>query len=80
MAAKRKCSGSNKKTLELDSIFASGKHRESGLEKVDLIVHGKMSFLFTTELMLILLMIFIVDYPCLNSNLVETLWVLVGLD
>ena len=28
--------------VELDSIFASGKHRESG-------VHGKMTFLFTTE-------------------------------
>ena len=27
----------------LDSIFTSGKHRESGFEKVDLIVHGKMS-------------------------------------
>ena len=35
--------------VELDSIFASGKHRESGFEKVDLIVHGKMTFLFTTE-------------------------------
>ena len=33
--------------VELDSIFASGKHRESGFEKVDLIV--KMSFFFTTE-------------------------------
>ena len=29
--------------VELDSIFASGKHQESRLEKVDLIVHGKMS-------------------------------------
>ena len=28
--------------VEMDSIFASGKHRESGL-------HGKMTFLFTTE-------------------------------
>ena len=33
--------------VELDSIF--GKLRESGFEKVDLIVHGKMSFFFTTE-------------------------------
>ena len=35
--------------VELDSIFASDKHSESGLEKVDLIVHDKMIFLFTTE-------------------------------
>ena len=35
--------------VELDSIFASVKHRESGFQKVDLIVHGKMTFLFTTE-------------------------------
>ena len=28
--------------VEMDSYFASAKHRESGLEKVDLIVHGKM--------------------------------------
>ena len=32
--------------VELDSIFASGKHQESGIEKVDLIMHGKMSFFF----------------------------------
>ena len=63
MAAKRKCSGTNKNAfisscsssssahvaVELDSIFASGKHRESEFEKVDLIVHDKISFLFTTE-------------------------------
>ena len=63
MAAKRKCSWTIKNAfftscssssnahvaVELDSIFASGKHRESGFEKVDLIVHVKMSFLFTTE-------------------------------
>ena len=63
MAAKRKCSRTNKNAfiyscsssssahvaVELDSIFASGKHRESEFEKVDLIMHGKMSFLFTTE-------------------------------
>ena len=29
--------------VELDFIFDTGKHRESGFEKVDLIVHGKMS-------------------------------------
>ena len=29
--------------VELDSIFASAKHRESGFEKVDLIMYGKMS-------------------------------------
>ena len=57
--------------VELDSIFASGKR----IEKVDLIVHGKMTFLFTTEYVkiklqlykfnanVILLMIFIVDHP-----------------
>ena len=65
MAAKRKCSESNKNAffascssstcssahvaVELDSIFASGKNRESGFEKEHLFVHGKMSFLFTTE-------------------------------
>ena len=54
MAAKRNCSGSNffascsssssaHVAVELDSIFASGKNGESGFEKVDLIVHGKMS-------------------------------------
>ena len=32
--------------VELDSIFASGKNRESEFEKVDLVVHGKMSFFF----------------------------------
>ena len=58
MAAKRKCSGTNffascvtvavHVAVELDSMFASGKQRESGFEKVDLIVHGKMCF-FTTE-------------------------------
>ena len=43
-------SSSSSATVELDSIFASDKkHRESGYEKVGLIVHGKMSFLFTTE-------------------------------
>ena len=35
--------------VELDSIFVSGKYRESGFEKVDLIVHGKMTFLFSTK-------------------------------
>ena len=57
MAAKRKCSGTNKNAffascsssahvaVELNSIFASGKHQESRFEKVDLIVHGKISFL-----------------------------------
>ena len=88
IAAKRKCSGTNKNAffascsssssahvaVELHSFFASGRHRESGFEKVDLIVHGKMSFLFTTEYVkirfqlqiydnVILLMIFIVDHP-----------------
>ena len=89
IAAKRKCSGTNKNAffascsssssahvaVELHSFFALGRHRESGFEKVDLIVHGKMSFLFTiTEYVkirfqlqiydnVILLMIFIVDHP-----------------
>ena len=35
--------------VELDSIFASAKHREGGFEKVDLIMHGKVSFIFNTE-------------------------------
>ena len=61
--AERKCSGSNIKwppllvvlassanvAVEFDSIFASGKYRERGFEKVDLIVHGKISFLFSTK-------------------------------
>ena len=37
--------------VELNSIFASAKHRESGFEKVDLIMHGKMSFIFNTQYM-----------------------------
>ena len=62
MAAKRKCSrliknaffascsssSSAHVSVELDSIFASGKHRENGFEKVDLTVHSKMSFLFSS--------------------------------
>ena len=64
MAAKRKCSGTNKNAfisscsssssahvaVELDSIIASGKHRESEFEKVDLIVHGKMSFFLSRSM------------------------------
>ena len=61
MAAKRKCteknaffascssSSSAHVAVELDSIFASAKHRETGFEKVDLIVHGKMSFLVSRK-------------------------------
>ena len=53
-------------------------------KKVDLIVHGKMTFLFTTEYVKIktpapnlMLMVFVNDIhsrpPCLNTNLEETL-------
>ena len=58
MASKRNCSGTNffascsssssaHVAVELDLIFA--KNRESGFEKVDLIVHGKMSLFFPTK-------------------------------
>ena len=72
MAAKRSVVG----------FFASGKHQESGLKKVDLIVHGKMSFVFSTKYVkldssskfyVISSIIFIVTHPCLNFNLEVTL-------
>ena len=60
MAAKRKsmksaffasCSSSSSAyvAVELDSIFDLGKHCECGFKKVDLIVHGKMNFFFSTN-------------------------------
>ena len=103
MAAKRKCSWTNKNSffascssssnvhvaVELDSIFASDKHRESGFEKVDLIIHGNMSFFLPKSMWkldssskfyanVILLMILIVDHP-VNSNLEETLGTYISL-
>ena len=70
------CSSSSSAHVAVD-IFASGKHRESG-------VHGKMTFLLTTEYVKIRLQLqilcqcyFVNDIhsrpPCLNSNLEETL-------
>ena len=64
-------------TVRLNSIFVSGKHRESGF-----IMHGKMSFLFTTEYVKIRLHLQMLCYcyfvndihgrpTCLNSNLEE---------
>ena len=57
MAAKRKCSGTNKNAFFASCSSSSNAHvavnrtlflPQVNSEKVDLIVHGKMTFLFTT--------------------------------